>query len=61
MFILNSAAGFEGIAWATPISDALAMLVALALFIPYWKKLCNMMDENESTESEDKLSASVYR
>jgi Na+-driven multidrug efflux pump len=39
MFIMNSALGADGIPWATPISDMLAMFVALALFIPYWIKL----------------------
>ena len=39
MFIMNSALGADGIPWATPISDMLAMFVALALFVPYWIKL----------------------
>lgn len=39
MFIMNSAHGANGIPWATPISDLLAMLTALILFIPYWKRL----------------------
>lgn len=38
MFIMNAAAGANGIPWATPISDVLAMSVAIALFVPYWKK-----------------------
>jgi len=39
MFIMNSLAGASGIPWATPISDFLAMVTALILFIPYWKKI----------------------
>lgn len=61
MFVLNSAAGFEGIAWATPISDALAMLIALALFIPYWMKLRNMMDANGNEASAEKTTENAYR
>ncbi len=37
MFVMNEIAGADGIPWATPISDLLAMLVAFALFIPYWR------------------------
>ena len=39
MFIMDAALGADGIPWATPISDMLAMFVALTLFIPYWIKL----------------------
>ena len=39
MFILNAKLGVKGIPIATPTSDILAMIVALSLFIPYWKKL----------------------
>ena len=39
MYIMNAALSAEGIPWATPISDMLAMLIAFVLFIPYWKKL----------------------
>ena len=39
MFIMNSLLGANGIPWATPISDLLAMFVAFALFFPYWIKL----------------------
>jgi len=39
MFIMDSLAGAMGIPWATPISDALAMLTAVSLFIPYWRNL----------------------
>lgn len=39
MFLLNALAGVEGIVWATPIADFGAMLVALMLFIPFWRTL----------------------
>ena len=39
MFVMDSALGQEGIPWATPISDVCAMLIAIILFIPYWKKM----------------------
>ena len=47
MIILNNAAGSQGIPWATPISDAMAMILAILLFVPYWIKLRNMMKEIE--------------
>ena len=52
MFIMNNAMGSQGIPWATPISDALAMLLALLLFIPYWVKLRNMMKKLEAASIE---------
>ena len=38
MFLMDAAAGAEGIPWATPIADFLAMGIALCLFIPYGKR-----------------------
>lgn len=37
MFIMNASMGVNGIAWATPIADFMAMLFALALFLPFWR------------------------
>ncbi len=52
MHIMNAGLGAEGIPWATPISDMLAMLTALALFIPYWRRLKkNLMQKALSEES----------
>lgn len=39
MFLMNDLIGIDGIAWAPPIADAAAMVVALALFLPFWKQL----------------------
>ena len=39
MLLMNAAAGVNGIPWATPIADSLAMGIALVLFIPYRKQL----------------------
>ena len=39
MFIMNAIAGANGIPWATPISDCLAMVTAIILFMPYWKQI----------------------
>lgn len=39
MMLFNSFAGISGIAWATPLADALALVVSAALLIPYLKKL----------------------
>lgn len=38
MLALSGAAGVQGIAWATPLADWLALVVSLALFIPYISK-----------------------
>ncbi len=39
MLLMNAAAGANGIPWATPIADCLAMGLALVLFISYRKHL----------------------
>lgn len=39
MFLMNRLIGVYGIAWATPISDLCAMLIAIGVFIPFWKTL----------------------
>ena len=50
--IMDSASLSRAIPWATPISDAAAMLLALALFIPYWIKLRNLMKETEALKAD---------
>lgn len=45
MFLMNAAVGADGIPWATPIADCLAMVLALILFIPYRKRLQETMEE----------------
>lgn len=39
MFLFNGMIGISGIAWATPLADALALVVSLILTIPYLKRL----------------------
>ena len=39
MFLMNSLAGADGIPWATPIADVIALTIALSLFIPFLKKI----------------------
>ncbi len=39
MFLLNHFYAAYGIAWATPISDTVAMLIAIGLFVPFIRKL----------------------
>lgn len=39
MLLLNGWIGINGIAWATPTADFLAMLIALCAFIPFWRSL----------------------
>ena len=41
MFGLNAWMGVMGLAWAIPVEDMLAMLIAIGLFIPFWRKLIN--------------------
>lgn len=37
MILMNHLIGINGITWATPIADFGAMLIAIILFIPFWK------------------------
>ncbi len=39
MFGLNAWMGVMGLAWAIPVEDVLAMLIAIGLFIPFWRNL----------------------
>jgi multidrug efflux pump len=39
MFLMNSMSGVYGIVWATPIADFSAMVIAVILFLPFWKEL----------------------
>lgn len=39
MFLMNAVAGVNGIPWATPIADLLAMTVSILLFFPYARRL----------------------
>lgn len=39
MLLLNGWIGISGIAWATPTADLMAMLIAISLFVPFWKGL----------------------
>lgn len=39
MLLMNLWIGVNGIAWATPIADFTAMLIAICLVIPFWNKL----------------------
>lgn len=50
MFLMNAVAGADGIPWATPIADSLAMGMALVLFIPYRKQLRETMENFSEKE-----------
>lgn len=39
MIVLHHEVGIRGIAWATPLADWLALVVSLALFLPYLRKI----------------------
>lgn len=39
MLLMNRWVGINGIAWATPTADFTAMLIAVCLFVPFWKGL----------------------
>ena len=43
MFIMNAAAGADGIPWATPIADCIAAGLSILLFVPYGKRLKETM------------------
>lgn len=50
MFLMNAVAGADGIPWATPIADSLAMGMALVLFIPYRKQSKETMENFSEKE-----------
>ena len=54
MLLMNALIGVNGIVWATPISDFLAMTVAILLFIPFWKKLKALIKGQEEKEKIEK-------
>lgn len=39
MLLFNGLVGIDGIAWATPLADLLALVVSLVLTVPYLKKM----------------------
>lgn len=47
MLVLNHFAGVNGIVWATPMADVCAMLVAIVLFIPFWRHLRRLAAEQK--------------
>lgn len=44
MFFFRAVLGIDGIAWATPIADTLALLVSLIFTIPYLKALITKLE-----------------
>lgn len=52
MFLMNAWIGVNGIAWATPVAEFASMLVAVLLFIPFWKGL---KLELETADEESKI------
>lgn len=44
MLLLNGWIGITGIAWATPAADFTAMLIAICLFLPFWRSLKLKLD-----------------
>lgn len=47
MFLMNHLIGVNGIAWATPIADGTAMVIAIFMFISFWKKLRSEFKETQ--------------
>ena len=45
MLVMNKMIGVDGIAYAVPVSDVLALTVAIILIIPYLKKITNTTKE----------------
>ena len=39
MYLMNAAVGSMGIPWATAIADGLTLLISVAFFLPYFKRL----------------------
>lgn len=44
MLLMNGWIGINGIAWATPAADFMAMCIAVFLFIPFWRSLGAKLD-----------------
>lgn len=40
MYLLNQRWGVQGIAWATPGAEGIALLVSALLVVPYIRRLC---------------------
>lgn len=53
VFAINHFFGVWGIPFTTPICDVLAMLVALGLFIPYWRSFKKLEISNQSKHEEN--------
>ena len=47
MYMMNALVGLDGIPWATPMSDFIAMMTAVVMFIPYWKKIAALAKGEE--------------
>lgn len=39
MILMNDLLGVNGIVWAIPMADFIAMVIAIILFLPFFKKL----------------------
>ncbi len=48
MIVLNHFIGINGVAWATPIADWLALIVSLLLFLPYLNKIKEELNEEKN-------------
>lgn len=51
MFLMNALFGVKGIVWATPIADFLAMCAALVLFVPFWRGVSRIKENQKITPS----------
>ena len=49
MLLLDRLAGVDSIVWATPLADLIAMVVALCLFAPFWRRLSEQIRGEEGT------------
>ncbi len=62
MYLMNDLAGVTGVVWATPIADLGAMVIAICLFVPFWRRLsvleqqkCAIQQPNNKTETFQKF------
>lgn len=44
MLLMNAIIGVNGIVWATPLADLGAMIIAIAMFIPFSKQIQRAAD-----------------
>jgi len=51
MFLLNRLIGIDGVAWSSPAAELLSMVIAVVLFVPFWRELKQKLEGSGSSPS----------